>query len=328
MNFLEFKELYQKKAVQEISSSTPKEPVVSVLVQTYQQKDFIRECLDSILIQETSFDFEILIGEDGSGDGTREICLGYVKKYPGKIRLFLHHRENQIKVLGEATSNFNAFYNFYSARGKYIAFCEGDDKWGDPLKLQKQVDFLKINTEFIFTYHSMDSVNENSQSIPGLEDYTPPELDISSEDLLKGIYHPLLLSICFRNVLEEIPREMTQVINVDTFLLSLLGNYGKAKFLGEMAPAKYRKHAGGIWSIRNKKKKYLSKIITYRELSLFYLRQENDVLYEFYFGKLQSSYKMLINYYLKNGDLISASKSLGKFLILRKKRIENTKCEM
>lgn len=325
MNFHEFKEKYQKKAVQEISSSTTKEPVVSILVQTYQQKDFIGECLDSILMQETIFDFEVLVGDDGSRDGTREICMEYVEKYPDNIRLFLHHRENQIKVMGEATSNFNAFYNFYSARGKYIAFCEGDDKWGDPLKLQKQVDFLEFNPEYIFTYQSLDSVDENDQAINGLEDFTQPELNITSEDLLKGVYHPLLLSICFRNVLEGIPKEMTQVINVDTFLLSLLGNYGKAKFLREIAPAKYRKHPGGIWSTRNKKKKYLSKIITHWELSRYYLRQQNDQLYEFYFSKLQSSYKMLINHYLKNGNLISASKNLGKLLILRKKKIEKRK---
>ncbi len=323
MTFQEFKEKHQKTAVQEVSSSTPKNPVVSVMVQTYQQKDFIRECLDGILMQKTTFDFEILIGEDGSRDGTREICLEYANNFPGKIRLFLHHRENQIKVLGEATSNFNAFYNFYSARGNYIAFCEGDDFWEDPLKLQKQVDFLKFNTEFIFTYHRVDSVNENSQSIPGLEDYTQPELDIPSEDLLKGVYHPLLLSICFRNVLEEIPREMTQVINVDTFLLSLLGRYGKAKFLREIKPAKYRKHSGGIWSTRGKKMKYLSKIITFRELSRFYHRQEDVVLNEFYFNKLKSSYKMLINHYLKNGNLVSAAKSLVKLLMLRNKSQES-----
>jgi cellulose synthase/poly-beta-1,6-N-acetylglucosamine synthase-like glycosyltransferase len=106
MDFREFKEKYQKKEVEEISFSPPVEPVVSVLVQTYQQKDFIKECLDSILMQETTFEYEILVGDDGSTDGTREICQQYAENYPGKIRLFLHHRENQIQVLGEATFQF------------------------------------------------------------------------------------------------------------------------------------------------------------------------------------------------------------------------------
>jgi len=318
MDFQEFKADFQKEKVEEVKNQISSKPMVSVCVQTYQHKKYIKKCLNSILEQKTNFDFEILLGEDHSKDGTREICEDYAQRFPEKIRLFLHHRENQIKIMGEPTSNFNAFYNFFSAKGKFIAFCEGDDFWTDPLKLQKQVDFLKINPEFIFTYHSLDSVDENNQAITGLEDFTQPELDISSEDLLKGVYHPLLLSICFRNVLEGIPKEMTQVLNVDTFLLSLLGHYGKAKFLRDVKPAKYRKHQGGIWSSRNKKKKYLSKITTFQELSQFYLSRKNKELYKFYFNKLQSSYKTLIYYYLKNGDLVSASKTLGKLLILRK----------
>ena len=319
MDFQEFKADFQKEKVEEVKNQISSKPLVSVCVQTYQHKKYIKRCLNSILEQKTNFDFEILLGEDHSKDGTREICEDYAQRFPEKIRLFLHHRENQIKIMGEPTSNFNAFYNFFSAKGKFIAFCEGDDFWTDPLKLQKQVDFLKFNPEFVFTYHRLDSVDENDQAITGLEDFTQPELDISSEDLLKGVYHPLLLSICFKNILDGIPREMTQVLNVDTFLLSLLGHYGKAKFLGDIKPAKYRKHQGGIWSTRNKKKKYLSKIITFRELSLFYLSRQNKELYKFYFNILKSSYKSLIYYYLKNRDLVSALKSLEKLLILRNK---------
>lgn len=322
MDFQEFRANFQKEKVEEVMNQAPSKPMVSVYVQTYQHKKYIKKCLNSILEQKTNFDFEILLGEDHSNDGTREICQDYARRFPEKIRLFLHHRENQIKIMGEPTSNFNAFYNFFSAKGKFIAFCEGDDFWEDPLKLQKQVDFLKINSEYIFTYHGVETVDENDQPISGLKDFTQPELDISSEELSKGVYHPLLLSICFRNVLEEIPPEITQVINVDTFLLSLFGHYGQAKFLSEISPAKYRKHAGGIWSTRNKKKKFLSKIITLRELSRFYLRQQNKELNEIYFTKLQNSYKMLINYYLKNRDLFSASKSLGKLFILRNKSHE------
>jgi len=318
MDFQEFKADFQKEEVEEVKNQTPSKPLVSVCVQTYQHKKYIKKCLNSLLEQKTNFDFEILLGEDCSKDGTREICEDYARMFPEKIRLFLHHRENQIKIMGEPTSNFNAFYNFFSAKGKFIAFCEGDDFWTDPFKLQKQVDFLKFNPEFIFTYHRLDSVDENDQAINGLEDFTQPEQDISSEALLKGVYHPLLLSICFRNVLEGIPREMTQVLNVDTFLLSLLGHYGNAKFLRDIKPAKYRKHQGGIWSTRNKKKKYLSKIITFRELSRYYLLHQNEEIYKFYFKKLKNSYKMLIYYYLKNGNLVSASKTFGKLLILRK----------
>jgi glycosyltransferase involved in cell wall biosynthesis len=105
-------------------------------------------------MQVTDIYYEILIGEDDSGDGTREICLEYAQKYPDKIRLFLHSRENNIKINGKPTGKFNFLYNLYKANGKYIALCEGDDYWTDSNKLQKQVDFLKSHPEFSFCFHN------------------------------------------------------------------------------------------------------------------------------------------------------------------------------
>ena len=136
---------YQKAPVEEypnqVLEAVP-EPVVSVQVSTYQHADFIRDCLDGILMQETDFPVEILIGEDESSDGTREICKAYADRHPDKIRLFLHRRENNIAIHGRPTGRFQSTYTRFKCRGTYIALCEGDDYWTDPLKLQKQVDFL------------------------------------------------------------------------------------------------------------------------------------------------------------------------------------------
>lgn len=313
MNFQEFKEKYQKTGVQEISSFTPKEPVVSVLVQTFQQKDFIVECLDSILMQETTFEYEILIGEDGSVDGTREICLEYVKKYPGKIRLFLHHRENQIKVLGEATSNFNAFYNFYSARGKYIAFCEGDDKWGDPRKLQKQVDFLETNKHFAFSYHEFRTIDENGREFTGILETGQPLTDLSKKDLSELRFHPLLVTICFKRDQIHIPEEIFQVINIDTFLLSLFGEVGSAKFQDNVLPSLYRFRKDGLWSKKLRNKKILSKIYTYRCLSSYYGKTQHRVLHIHFFRQMNLYYKMLILLYLKNKQILLAGRTVIEF---------------
>ncbi|MGO2103616.1 MAG: glycosyltransferase [Psychroflexus halocasei] len=144
---MEFKSKYEVKPVIENKNLAPKNPLVSVCVQTYQHVNYIKSCLESILEQKTDFNFEILLGEDMSTDGTREICIEYAEKHPDKIRLFLHHRENNIKINGNPTGRFNFLYNLYTAKGKYIALCEGDDYWTDPLKLQKQVDFLEANPE-------------------------------------------------------------------------------------------------------------------------------------------------------------------------------------
>ena len=148
MNFQEFLDKYQVVPVEHYVNKVVDNPVVSICVMTYQHVNFIKECLDGILMQETNFDFEVLLGEDASTDGTREICIEYAEKYPNKIKLFLHRRENNISIGGSPTGRFNFFYNLFSANGKYIALCEGDDYWTDPKKLQKQMDFLEENIEY------------------------------------------------------------------------------------------------------------------------------------------------------------------------------------
>ena len=100
MTFQEFKDQYEKVPVKECPNTVSGNPLVSVCVQTYQHAPYIKECLDGILMQETDFNFEVLLGDDSSTDGTREICLEYARKYPDKIRLFLHHRENNINIGG------------------------------------------------------------------------------------------------------------------------------------------------------------------------------------------------------------------------------------
>lgn len=128
-------------------------PVVSVCVQTYQQVQFIRQCLDGILQQQTTFDFELIIGEDESNDGTREVCMEFAQKFPDRIRLFLRSRKDVIYINGQATGRFNFLENLKASRGRYIALCEGDDYWTDPLKLQKQVNSLQNNPTYsaVFT---------------------------------------------------------------------------------------------------------------------------------------------------------------------------------
>lgn len=110
-------------------------PTVSVFMMTYNHEDYIRQSVESALYQKTDFDFDIVIGEDCSTDNTRSVLKTIADEYPGKFRLLFHDRNlgphaNQLEV-------------FKTCTGKYIAFCEGDDYWIDPLKLKKQVDYLE-----------------------------------------------------------------------------------------------------------------------------------------------------------------------------------------
>ncbi|MFP4024594.1 MAG: glycosyltransferase [Thiohalospira sp.] len=157
---------WMKAPVKEYTNFVKESPKVSVCVQTYQHANFIKNCLDGILMQKTEFSFEILLGEDASTDGTRDICIEYSDKYPDKIRLFLHNRENVIYVNGNPTGRFNFLYNLFQSRGKYIALCEGDDYWTDPCKLQKQVDFLEANPEYGLVSGDVDLIDENGDPLP------------------------------------------------------------------------------------------------------------------------------------------------------------------
>jgi len=119
------------------------EPLVSVCVPTFQHVKYIQECLDSILSQKTNFPYEILIGEDDSTDGTREICQNYAAANPNKIRLFLRCAEDKMVRNGRKTGRLNHLALYRSARGKYVCICDGDDFWVDSQKLQIQFDLLE-----------------------------------------------------------------------------------------------------------------------------------------------------------------------------------------
>lgn len=261
MNREEFLEKYQKVPVREYNHEVSTPPMVSVCVQTYQHQDFIHQCLDGILMQETTFDIEILLGEDNSADGTRDICMEYAEKHPDKIRLFLHHRENNISVSDRPTGRFNFLYNLFSAHGKYIAICEGDDYWTDPLKLQKQVDFLESHPDYVICGHDAFIFDEKGTV---QESKLPPsqKRDFSSEEIQRNVLI-LTLTACFRNKVTDVPYHFMKIVNADSFLFSYLGQFGHYKYMPEIEPAAYRVHKGGMWSLARSQEKKIASLNTH-----------------------------------------------------------------
>jgi glycosyltransferase involved in cell wall biosynthesis len=129
-------------------------PLVSVLVTPYNQEDYIGMALDSLLLQDCQFDYEILISEDCSTDRTRDICIDYQKKYPEKIRLFLN----------EVNKGFinNYFGLIEHVNSKYIADCGADDYWISPDKLRKQVEILENHPEVSLVYGNWQKFNQKN----------------------------------------------------------------------------------------------------------------------------------------------------------------------
>lgn len=124
--------------------------LVSVLCTAYNHEQYIRSALESFVSQQTDFAFEVLVNDDASTDGTAAIIREYEEKYPEIIRPF-YQSENQFSK-GIGTIYENIFYP--NARGKYFAFCEGDDYWTDESKLQRQVDFLESHPDYSACVHN------------------------------------------------------------------------------------------------------------------------------------------------------------------------------
>ena len=127
------------------------QPTVIVWCLTYNQKDFIRDALDGFVMQQTSFPFEVVVHDDASTDGTTNIVKEYAERYPEIIKPMVE-KENQWQKGG--LKHIISIMNEQHRRGKYIAFCEGDDYWTDPNKLQRQVDFLESNLDYSMCFHS------------------------------------------------------------------------------------------------------------------------------------------------------------------------------
>ena len=127
------------------------QPMVTVWCLTYNQRGFIKDALEGFVMQKTSFPFEVIVHDDASTDGTADIVREYASQYPGIIKPMME-TDNQWQKGG--LKHIIAIMNEKHRRGKYIAFCEGDDYWTDSHKLQRQVDFLEKHPDYSMCFHS------------------------------------------------------------------------------------------------------------------------------------------------------------------------------
>jgi len=245
------------------------QPLVSISCTTFNHSRYICDALYGFLMQKTSFPVEILIHDDASTDGAIKIIEAFEEKYPNII-LPIYQTENQYSKGVKISSN----YNWPRARGKYIALCEGDDYWTDPLKLQKQVDFMEKNPDYVICYGDSQPFNEK-----GLLyfDFGGARKDLSSEELMKGT--PIFThTTLFRNVVKEMPPEFGVAGYGDKALWSVLGTYGKGKYLNNIKPSMYRVHDSGVHSGASEKKRKEMRIRTFcAQMAYFSRIGKNDM---------------------------------------------------
>lgn len=233
LSFNDFKSKFLKVPVIEYTNQVlteVPEPILTVHIVTYNHVKYIKDTIEGVLNQETTFPIEIIIGDDESTDGTREICIEYANRYPNRIRLFLHRRENNIKILGRPCLIFQYLYNSFSARGKYIAVCSGDDYWTDKSKIQKQIEFLNSNINVNRTY--CDHIIHYDKSISS-----------DSNQLGEGAASTWM----FHNIFNKIPIEYTQVIAEDSFLDFYLSALGDREKTPNLNPVVIRRHDSNVF---------------------------------------------------------------------------------
>jgi glycosyltransferase involved in cell wall biosynthesis len=219
------------------SDSLVKDPLVSALVITYNHAPYVAQAIESVVRQETSFSFELIIGEDCSTDATREIVLKYQRAHPKIIRVITADRNVGAK---------RNFWRIYEAcRGKYVALCEGDDYWHSALKLEKQVDFMEKHPSCGLVHCDCDVLvvaqgGRRIQSHNRLTKRTPRENGDLYGSILAGTYRIRTPAVCMRKQLLDRVFEDDPVLfrsnrfyMTDTAIWLELSRLSKFKYLDE-----------------------------------------------------------------------------------------------
>jgi len=237
---------------------------VSVCIITYNHEKYIAEAIESVLMQKTDFNFEIIIGEDDSADGTREIVKKYKEQYPDRIRLFLNDRKNVIYINGKPTGRWNFMNNIKNAGGDYVALLDGDDYWTSPDKLQRQADFLDANPDFSICFHDVEVLYENSGKTRCM--IARPEIKkerYTIEDLLKGNFIYTCSVMFRRGLFGEFPDWFLKAQPADWGLHILNAQHGDIGHIEEIMGV-YRVHGDGLWGNKGHLYRMKNTIETYK----------------------------------------------------------------
>jgi len=283
-------------------------PLVSISCITYNHAPYIRQCLDGFLMQQCNFEFEVLIHDDASTDGTQEIIKEYVDKYPEIIKP-IFQTQNQYS---QGVRGMNAKYNFPRAKGKYIALCEGDDYWIDPLKLQKQVDFLEDNRDctLLFSNCKVIKVDDMPRGLKVVKD----NRYYSGEEILRTWTIPTA-SVLFRyNAYQNIKiNNDPDLLYWDIYFFLSLAEFGKIYGQKDTMVC-YRRHDQGTLIMSEKNENFVRKFTKHHLfLSKQFGGKYKNINYEFIANTF-------LKFSLKNKDIRSLLK-YNNYVYLRNKRI-------
>ena len=290
---------------------------VSVLIITYNQKKFIRKAIDSALAQKTTFPIEILVGDDFSSDGTREIIQEYERAHPGLVIGVLHPRN-----MGK-NGGINFLDTLKLAKGEYYALMDGDDYWTDPLKLQKQADFLDAHPDYSTVFNNAlityeDGAPSHLLNGPDMKPfYTVDDLIGESE-----IWFMATSSTMYRNNIKEYPTWFRESSSGDIPRLILKAKLGKIGYISDVMSVYRKNRAGASFHDNERDETFLrNRIQMYRDIN-----RELDYRYDSILRRnIARYYRMMLDAKQYEGSYFRRARLALKYIYLGKPDWEKTK---
>ena len=213
-------------------------PTVSVSIITYNHKNYIGRAIDSVLAQQVNFNYEIIVGDDCSTDGTQEIVASYQQRYPNRIQTILHPTRYQ-----GIPGRLNNVTNLYACRGKYIAMLDGDDYWVSPDKLQRQVDFLDQNPDYALAFHDIKVVSDSDEADIHYDSerrLKPHSGTTFTHEHIAEHWFIQTSTLLFRNhLIKEFPGWFWDICSADYAIQLLVSQHGKAKYLHNLEAVRW-----------------------------------------------------------------------------------------
>lgn len=291
-----------------------KKPLVSIICITYNHEKYIEQAIKGFLNQKTTFDYEIIIHDDASTDKTAKIVKYYSEKYPNKINAILQ-TENQYSKGKKFT--YGLIRNI--AKGKYIAFCEGDDYWIDAEKLQRQVDVLENNIEYVACCHNTIIVKKDNtpwDAKTNMFEYFAEDQIHSVKYLENDCRFCQTTSLLFkRDIISEMNQQTYNEFkgikaNGDMKFSAIIAANGKIYHIArDMACYRFVTDTGTSWSARNKEKNICYSTYTS-------LKSIQDFIFKNY--SVQISYRYYLDYLIRSAvkRYISTKDSKDKEILI------------
>ena len=267
------------------------------MITTYNLEKYIAVALESVLSQETEYEYEILVGDDGSDDDTVNIIREYQAKYPDKISLYVMPRDNEEQVDKIKRASLNRLNLWEHATGEYCSFLDGDDYYIDNKRLEKMVKILDDpkNKDCVMCAHNLNLVYESDGSeAPLLRAQKSHKYDLKD-------YWPLMFvqanALMFRNIYNETKKDFVLTDSFDDNMITFwLFKFGKMYYCPDIMGA-YRQLEGSSWNERDIGKQM--------RVNLDELWLENKVNIDARKYSITRHYKE-IEYFIKHNDLINA----------------------